>query len=78
MMGNIKYIDEEILIKKTVKVLIKEPGPVEAIQFINMPRWKRLESVKRHREWRKFLDRDCFSKGAFGQNLRNRTDKDFQ
>jgi len=29
-MGSIKYMDEEILIKKATAVLIKELGPVEA------------------------------------------------
>jgi len=48
-------------------VLIKELGPVEAIRFINMPKRKRVESVKRHREWQKLLDKDRFFNEAFGR-----------
>ena len=65
-MGSIKYMDEEILIKKATGVLIKELGPVEAIRFINMPKKKRLESVKRHREWQKLLNKDQFFNEVFG------------
>jgi hypothetical protein len=42
-----------------------ELGPVEANRFINMPRKKRTDSVKRHREWQKHLDKDKFFKGVF-------------
>jgi hypothetical protein len=55
-MKAIKYMDEELMVKKAIKALIEELGPVEANRFINMPRKKRLESVKRHREWQKYLD----------------------
>jgi len=48
-----------------MEALIKELGPVEAIRFINMPKKKRLESVKRHREWQKSLDKDPFFEKVF-------------
>ncbi len=57
-MRNVKYLYEEIVIKKGVEILIKELGPMEAIRFINMPKGKRLESVKRHRKWQRLLDKD--------------------
>lgn len=60
-----KYMDEEIMIKKAIKALIRELGPVEAIRFINMSRKKRIESVRRHREWQKHLDKDKFFKEVF-------------
>jgi len=44
-MGNIKYIDEEILIKKATGVHIKELGPVEAIRFINMLKRKSSKAL---------------------------------
>ena len=50
-MKTARYLDEELVIKKGVEVLIKELGPVEGIPFINLPKRKRLESVRRHREW---------------------------
>ncbi len=64
-MKSAKYMDEEAVVKKAMKVLIKELGPVEAVRFINMPRQKRLESVKRHREWQKLLDKDQFFTEVF-------------
>ena len=59
-MKAIKYMDEELMVKKAIKALIVELGPVEANRFINMPRKKRIESVKRHREWQKHMDKDRF------------------
>ena len=59
-MKAIKYMDEELMVKKAIKALIVELGPVEANRFINMPRKKRIESVKRHREWQKYLNKDRF------------------
>lgn len=50
-------MDEEVLIKKTIELLIKELGPVETIRFTNMLKGKRAESVKRHREWQKMLNK---------------------
>ena len=64
-MRAVKYMDEEILVKKAVKALIGELGPIEANRFISMPRKKRIESVKRHREWQKQLDKDEFFNKIF-------------
>ena len=60
-----KYLDEEVMVKKAVKALFRELGPVEANRFISMPRKKRIESVRRHREWQKNLNKDAFFKGVF-------------
>jgi hypothetical protein len=62
-----KYMNEEVVIKKGMQALIKELGPVEAIRFINLPKKKRLESVRRHREWQKLLDKDRFFDDIFGR-----------
>ncbi|GEM_PF-1995602 len=40
--------------------LVRELGPVEAMRFVNFPCKRRQESVKRHREWQKLLDKDQF------------------
>ncbi len=66
-MKSVKYLDEEIVIKKAVEILIKELGPVETIRFINLPKKRRLESVKRHREWQKLLNKDRFFDEVFGK-----------
>jgi len=39
---------------------------VESIRFTNIPKKKRVESVRRHREWQKLLDKDRFIKEIFG------------
>ena len=63
-MSTVKYLEEEIVIKKAIEVLMKELGPVEAMRFVNMAR-KKLESVRRHREWQKLLNMEDFFKGVF-------------
>ena len=68
-------MEEEAVIKKAMEVLIKELGPVEAIRFINIPKKKRVESVKRNREWQKLLDKGRFFKEVFGGNARNRANQ---
>lgn len=65
-MRTIKYMDEEAVIEKAVKILMEELGPVETIRFINLPKRKRLESVRRHREWQKTLNKDGFFNEIFG------------
>jgi hypothetical protein len=66
-MNSVKYMDEDIVIKKAMEVLINELGPVEAIRFITIPKTKRMESVKRHREWQKMLDKDRFFDEVFAE-----------
>jgi len=63
-----RYMDEDTLIKKSIKVLIDTLGPVETIRFLNLPRKKRIESVKRHREWQKELNKDKFFNEVFGSS----------
>lgn len=60
-----EYMDEEIVIKKGIAALIKELGTVEAFRFINISRRKRMESVKRHREWQKLLSKEKFFDEVF-------------
>jgi len=60
-MKSVKYMDEEMVIKKAMKVLIRELGPVEAIRFINIPKKRRIDSIRRHREWQKLLDKATFT-----------------
>ena len=66
-MRAVKYMDENILIRKSIEVLMEKIGPIETIRFINIPRKKRLESLKRHREWQKMLDKDKFFDEVFGE-----------
>jgi len=45
------FTDEKQLITKAVNVLVNELGPVEASRFLALPKKKRIESVKSHRQW---------------------------
>ena len=62
-----KYMNEDTLIRKSIEVLMEKIGPVEAIRFINIPRKKRIESVRRHRQWQKMLDKNKFFDEIFGK-----------
>ena len=48
-----------------LKALIGELEPIEANRFISMPRKKRIESIKRHREWQRSLDKEKFFNKVF-------------
>ena len=64
------FTDEEQLITKAVDVLIKELGPVEASRFLALPKKKRTESVKRHRQWQAQLQQEEFFDRVFGTQTR--------
>jgi hypothetical protein len=65
-LNKVKYLDEEKVIRRGIDALVKELGPIETIRFLNIPRTKRIESVKRHRQWQKTLDKDEFFAEVFG------------
>jgi hypothetical protein len=60
------FTDEEQLITKAVEVLMKALGPIEASRFLTLPKKKRLESVKRHRQWQAQLQKEEFFGRVFG------------
>ena len=64
------FTDEEKLITKAVDVLVKELGPVEASRFLALPKKKRIESVKRHRQWQAQLQHPEFFDRVFGARSR--------
>jgi hypothetical protein len=64
-MNNLKYFDENTLIKKAISILMKELGAPETIRFLNIPREKKMDSVKYHREWQKKLNKDKFLNKVF-------------
>jgi hypothetical protein len=64
-MKAVKYLDEEMVIKKGVDLLIKGLGPLEAIRFMSISQERRMESVKRHREWQKHLNKGQFFNEVF-------------
>ena len=64
-MKTARYLDEEVVIKKGMQALINALGSVEAVRFMTLPRGKRVESVKRHREWQGTLNKDAFFDDVF-------------
>jgi hypothetical protein len=64
------FTDEEKLISKAVDVLFKALGPVEASRFLALPKKKRMESVKRHRQWQAQLHKAEFFDRVFGGGSR--------
>ncbi|HRX16030.1 MAG TPA: hypothetical protein P5123_06930 [Spirochaetota bacterium] len=64
-MKQAKYMSENEVLEKGVTALLSELGPVETARFLNISRDKRIESVKRHREWQKNLDKDAFFNDVF-------------
>jgi len=68
-MNRVKYMDEDLIIQKAIRVLVEELGPIDAIRFITIPKTKRMESVKRHREWQMMLDKDRFFDEVFAEKL---------
>ncbi|MBU2494608.1 MAG: hypothetical protein KJ571_18450, partial [Bacteroidetes bacterium] len=56
---------ENKLLKKAMRILFKELGPVETSRFLSITNQKRKESVKRHRDWQKGIDKELFYKEIF-------------
>lgn len=60
------FTDEDKLITKAIEILVKELGPVEASRFLTLSKKKRIDSVKRHRQWQAQLQKDEFFDRVFG------------
>ena len=63
-----KTVPDNDLMKKAIKILFRELGNVDAVRFLSIPREKRVESVKRHRDWQQTLDKDTFFDEIFGDH----------
>ena len=63
-----KTVPDNDLMKKGVEILFRELGNVDAIRFLSIPREKRVESVKRHRDWQQTLDKDTFFDEIFADH----------
>lgn len=59
------YLSEEELIERGLNTLLEALGPMEAMHFLTLPRPRRLESVKRHRQWQESLNREEFFDQVF-------------
>ena len=63
-----RTVPDNDLMKKGIEILFRELGNVDAIRFLSIPREKRVESVKRHRNWQKTLNKDTFFDEIFGED----------
>mgnify|MGYP003588541652 CR=1 FL=1 len=61
----VTYLDEDVVIKKGIQALVSELGSMEAVRFMTLPREKRIDSVRRHREWQDTLNKDAFFNEVF-------------
>ena len=59
------YLPEEKNIERALNALMRALGPVETIRFLTMPRRRRIESVRRHRQWQAKLDQKQFFDAVF-------------
>ena len=59
------FLSDEDLINKAAKILIDKLGEVEASRFFTMSQSQREESVKRHQQWQKKLNKDMFFSQVF-------------
>ena len=55
-----KTVPDNDLMKKGIEILFRELGNADTIRFLSIPQEKRVESVKRHRDWQRTLDKDAF------------------
>ncbi len=58
-------LPEEKNIQRALGALMKTLGPVETIRFLTLPRQRRLDSVRRHRQWQTKLDKQKFFDQVF-------------
>ncbi len=63
-----KTVPDNDLMKKGIEILFRELGNVDAIRFLSIPREKRVESVKRHRDWQQAVDKDTFFDEIFADH----------
>ncbi len=60
------YLPEDVMVQRALEALMNALGPVEAIRFLTLPRQRRLDAVRRHRQWQAGLDKDRFFDQVFG------------
>lgn len=61
------YLPEETLIRRGIKALMADLGPVETARFLSLSRERQDYAIWR-REWQETLDPDSFLDEIFGNN----------
>ncbi len=64
-MKSCHVMDDGVLVKRGVDVLVKKLGAVEARRFLAMAVNRRVDSVKRHRDWQSKIDKNAFFDEVF-------------
>jgi len=64
------YLPEDEMIRRATQALMAALGPVETVRFLTLPQQRRLNSVKRHRQWQASLNKDRFFDQVFGPDER--------
>ncbi len=57
---------EDKMIRRGLEALMAALEPVETVRFLTLPRRRRLESVRRHRQWQASLEQEGFFAQVFG------------
>lgn len=60
------YLREDDMVRQAVEALMRTLGPIETTRFLTLPRRRRLDAVRRHRQWQDSLDKDRFFDQVFG------------
>lgn len=60
-------MDEGVLVERAISTLIKKLGPIETKRFLSMTVNKRVNSIKRHRDWQDKLNKQDFFNEAFSK-----------
>lgn len=60
------YLPEEAMIRRAIKALMSELGPVETARFLSLPRYRYPDYVQWHRQWQDTLDVAEFLDSVFG------------
>jgi hypothetical protein len=51
-------MDDAILAQSAVEALMKALGPADTARFLALPARKRIDSVRRHREWQRHANKE--------------------
>jgi hypothetical protein len=68
-MKNHAYLQEDEMIRRAIHALMDQLGPIETARFLALPRQRRLDSVRRHRQWQTSLDKDQFFAQVFNREI---------
>lgn len=60
-------LDDAKLAQSAVGVLMKALGPADTARFLALPVRRRMDSVRRHREWQRHVDKKELFDAVFGR-----------